>query len=94
MNKIPKLVPLLKNQSQSIALTAPRRMGKSMTLQTLYLMKLLGLKDFLRVLEKEGYTDMTGKIEKAMESIITKKNQDLYYHPQPTIILLPKGAIN
>ena len=44
-------MPLLKNRTGGIALTAPRRMGKSMTLSTLKLIKLLGTEDLIKLLE-------------------------------------------
>lgn len=92
MNKIPKLLPLLKKQSGGIALTAPRRMGKTMNLRTIFLLKLLGVSDFIRVLDYHGYTEITKETKMALDSIIGKHNKDLYYHPKPVAILLPTGA--
>ena len=51
MNKIPDVLPLLNNTSRGISLTAPRRMGKSMTLSTLQFIKLLGLSDLKELLK-------------------------------------------
>ena len=56
VNKIPKLIPLLDHNITNIALTAPRRMGKSMNLRTIFMIKLLGLHGFFRILDKYEHT--------------------------------------
>ena len=53
VNKMPMIAKLLEDPSGGIALTAPRRMGKSMTLSTLKLIKLLGTEDLIKWLEQQ-----------------------------------------
>lgn len=52
VNKIIPLMPLI-IEPGCVALTAPRRMGKSMTLSTLHLIKLLGTQDFILLMDKK-----------------------------------------
>ena len=87
MNKLPKLAPLLKLTPANIALTAPRRMGKSLTLSTLKLIKLLGTDDLIKLLEKKGHADAQKQIEEL--EMMFKGTDDYRYikFPQPVTIL-------
>lgn len=81
-----------------VALTAPRRMGKSMTLSTLHLIKLLGTQDFILLMDKKtdkipGW-DFTKK--RLLEQPYRKQfNVNFYWEiPQPVAIMTPDLAKN
>ena len=64
-------------------------MGKSMTLSTLLVMKLLGLKDFSRVLHLQGYNEAHLELELEVEKHFSEDEHKEFFAPQPATILVP-----
>ena len=70
----------MRKNNQTIALTAPRRMGKSMTLSTLHMMKLLGLNDLLKLVMKEKQSE-NSRLKTTLQGaidILKRKNESNY----------------